>query len=223
MERLDNLSLLNDTLCIFTADHGEFLGEHGRWLHGLPGFTQVLHVPLIMVYSKGIPARKKITQNVQLLDIMPTILDFAHISKKDMLLQGHSLFPLIKDENVGYLNRSISYTDGKIGSHGPCFFGSYPHASVFFNNFNLLKSLINKKNVANFFRVFDFFLDPQEEHNLAGDDPEDSRINSRLTDFMLAFKESNAKVWEIITKRQEEESAYSQTEIENLISLGYLQ
>lgn len=221
--RLKDLGILDDTLIIFTADHGEFLGEHGLWLHVLPGFIQVLHVPLIMVYPEGIPVRKRIPQNVQLLDIMPTVLDFAHIPKKDMLLQGKSLISLIKGRNVAYWNRRPCYSDFKMDSHRPCFYEPYPQASLFLNNFHLLKSLVDKKIVPENFRIFDFLSDNQEEHNLAGDGPEDLRIESDLTDFIDAFQEVHARIGKIITERQKEEFVYTQDEIESLRSLGYLQ
>ncbi|MFQ5418697.1 MAG: sulfatase, partial [Myxococcota bacterium] len=46
---LERLGLRDDTLIVTIADHGEHLGEHGRWGHTPPGFVQVTHVPLVMV------------------------------------------------------------------------------------------------------------------------------------------------------------------------------
>jgi arylsulfatase A-like enzyme len=83
IDKLNEFLILKDTLFIITSDHGEHLGEHGMWEHCPPGYIQVLKVPLIMVYSKKIPPNFKIHQNVQLIDIMPTILDFADIDRRE--------------------------------------------------------------------------------------------------------------------------------------------
>jgi arylsulfatase A-like enzyme len=176
-----------------------------------------------MVYPKGIPMQERITQSVQLLDIMPTILDFAHIDKKDLLLQGDSLIPLIKNKNVGRWNRRICYSDGMMNVHRPCSYEPYYQASLFCDKFHFLKNLINKKGVPKFFNVFDFISDPQEEHDLSGDDSKNLKIESELAGFIDAFQRTNAKMLEVITDKQEEGSVYSQNEIQRLIGLGYLQ
>jgi arylsulfatase A-like enzyme len=223
IEKLKNLGILDNTLFIFTADHGEFLGEYNQWLHGLPGFIQVVHVPLIMVYPKTIPAQKRIHQNVQLLDIMPTILDFAHIDKKDMLLQGDSLIPLIQEKNIEYWNRRLCYSDGMQNASRLCSYEPYYEASLFFDNFHLLKSLMNKKNAAGFFRIFDFISNPQEERDLSREDAENLKVESEFTDFISTFQKINSKIWEIITEKQEGKLRISQNEIQRLKNLGYLQ
>lgn len=53
LEKLRDYKLLNDTLIVFIADHGEHLGEHNLWQHHPPGYVQVLHVPLLMVHPKN--------------------------------------------------------------------------------------------------------------------------------------------------------------------------
>jgi arylsulfatase A-like enzyme len=65
-------------LVIVTADHGEFLGEHGQLGHiARMLYEPVLHVPLVMKLpgAPGTPAR--IDRPVQLVDVMPTVLGIA--------------------------------------------------------------------------------------------------------------------------------------------------
>ena len=69
--------LFDDTLFIFTADHGEYFGEHRVFSHNPPGHVQDTGVPLILYHHNRIPQRLRVEEPVQLLDIMPTILDFA--------------------------------------------------------------------------------------------------------------------------------------------------
>ncbi|MBU4311116.1 MAG: sulfatase [Candidatus Omnitrophica bacterium] len=226
-EKLKDSGVLDDTLLIFTADHGEFLGEHDLWTHNFPGFIQVLHVPLIMVYPKHIPGGRRITQNVQLLDLMPTILELAQIPKKDMLLQGDSLVPLIKKKDISYWDRRLNYSDGMMNPHNPCLYEPYYQGSVFLNNFHLMKNLVSKDIPLAKIRIFDFYSDRQEKYNLAEDR---SRYLEKyleadlwLGDFMQRFQQLNAEITQIITQGQEDESVYTQEEIDSLRSLGYLQ
>lgn len=59
----------------FTADHGEAFGEHGCWGHGLNLYREALHVPLLL-RGPGVP--NKVERGpVQLLDLIPTLLDLA--------------------------------------------------------------------------------------------------------------------------------------------------
>lgn len=67
-----------DLLVIFTADHGESLGEHSYWGHGRYLYEPSLRVPLGIVWPGVIPAGT-ITAQATLLDLMPTLLDLFGI------------------------------------------------------------------------------------------------------------------------------------------------
>lgn len=84
-----------DTLIIFTSDHGEYLGDHGRVHKGMPGHDCIINVPLIMKYKGKIRAGIKINELCEAVDIVPTILDYACIQKPSYL-KGVSLRPLIE-------------------------------------------------------------------------------------------------------------------------------
>jgi arylsulfatase A-like enzyme len=93
--RLNALKLMEDTLLIFTADHGEEMDEHECWFdhHGL--YDTNLHVPLIMHLPGKIPAGGKPGGMVTLYDVAPTILDAAglgQLAEAEGML-GHSLLP----------------------------------------------------------------------------------------------------------------------------------
>src|SRR5262249_21545092 len=94
--QLEKLGLSENTLVIFVADHGEFLGEHGIWEHRPPSLTPVIHVPLMMVYPKRFAQPERIRENVQLIDVVPTVLDLAGIERDELLLQGDSLVGLVE-------------------------------------------------------------------------------------------------------------------------------
>lgn len=92
---LQENGLLENTLIVFIADHGEHLGEHDLWDHIPPSYMQVVHVPMLMRFPSGTVKKTVIEQPVQLVDLMPTILDLADIDALRLPLQGRSLMPLI--------------------------------------------------------------------------------------------------------------------------------
>lgn len=95
---LENLDILDNTLIIITADHGESLQEHNIFFdhHGL--YDESIHVPLIFVHPSLLKG-KRITGFVQHIDLLPTILDHLDIDT-ELEFDGKSLMPLIFDDNL---------------------------------------------------------------------------------------------------------------------------
>jgi arylsulfatase A-like enzyme/Tfp pilus assembly protein PilF len=85
-----------NALVIATADHGESLGEHGEKEHGLLLYDATLRVPLI-VAGPAIRSGGRVAQQVRHVDIVPTVLDWAHLSPA-VHLDGVSLRPLIEGQ-----------------------------------------------------------------------------------------------------------------------------
>ena len=111
---LKELNIFDKTTIVITSDHGEEFLEHGMFRHGYQLYEETIRVPLIIVSPrlKNIP--QKIALPVNLIDIMPTLLDIFGI-KFSGRKQGKSLVSLINQhENVETL--SISETSWK-GSH----------------------------------------------------------------------------------------------------------
>ncbi len=84
-----------DTMLILTADHGEEIGEHGGYLHDAP-YNEVRDVPLVIVWPGVLPRGKFVFTPVSLLDLAPTILDYAGLAV-DEPMQGLSLRPLMSE------------------------------------------------------------------------------------------------------------------------------
>ncbi len=95
MRKLEELRLLDDALVIFTADHGESLGEHGYFLgHGRLPYNPTARVPLF-VWRKGIsPAR--VGRPVELLDLYPTVRELVAPKREVAGLEGRSLVPFLR-------------------------------------------------------------------------------------------------------------------------------
>ena len=84
------------------------MGEHGEWDHQPPGLMPVIHVPLMMIYPSRFEEPKRIADVVQLVDVMPTVLELAGIDRSELLLQGDSLVSLIERKRARALARTGS-------------------------------------------------------------------------------------------------------------------
>lgn len=94
---LEKNSLTDETLIVFTGDHGESLGEHGESTHGYFAYNSTIRIPLI-ISSPGIrPAR--VAQEVCHIDIYPTVCDILGIEKPSFL-QGVSLLPALRGRRL---------------------------------------------------------------------------------------------------------------------------
>lgn len=87
---LEKKGLLEKSIIIFLSDHGESLGEHGEGTHGFFVYESVIHVPLIVRTPFKNLRGIRVKNPVQLIDITPTILNFADISDYSFS-QGDSL------------------------------------------------------------------------------------------------------------------------------------
>lgn len=99
--------LEENTLIIFTADHGESLGQHGESTHGYFAYNSTIWIPLIIA-SPGLKPIA-VEQNVCHVDIFPTVCDVLGIEKPGFL-QGISLEPALKGKRMKDMtSRSIYF------------------------------------------------------------------------------------------------------------------
>jgi len=101
LERLEPLSLRDNTIVVFAADHGETLGSHGGltdkgWHH----FEEIQRIPFIVslperYQSDGYRLGQAREELVSLVDLYPTFLEMAGITADGSRLHGRSLMPLL--------------------------------------------------------------------------------------------------------------------------------
>jgi len=159
---LDKTGLRDNTIIIFTADHGETLGSHGGlydkgWHH----FEEIQRVPFIVWVPKQLQGSLKsgtvLKEWVSLADVYPTVLDLAAADYPPDAIHGRSLVPLLKGERVEWRDKVF----------------------VEFNGVNsLATSMVSMRlgdlkygwNCSNFDELYDLAHDPFETRNLI-DDP----------------------------------------------------
>ena len=95
-----------NTLVIFTGDHGESLGQHGESTHGYFAYNSTIWVPLIIAFPGGKPL--VVDQNVCHVDIYPTVCDLLGLPTPDYC-QGISLEPVLRGKKVDDLASRAIY------------------------------------------------------------------------------------------------------------------
>ena len=94
VERLARDGVLDETVLVVTADHGEEFFEHGGLGHQSTLFDEQVRIPLIVRYPARV-APRAIAQPARLIDLMPTLLELAGVQEPPPM-QGRSLVPLLE-------------------------------------------------------------------------------------------------------------------------------
>jgi choline-sulfatase len=97
LKTLEECGLAEDTLIVFSGDHGDMLGERGLW-YKMHWFEMAARVPLLVHAPKRFAAHR-VSQSVSTLDLLPTLVELAGGQVDAGLeLEGHSLLPHLKGE-----------------------------------------------------------------------------------------------------------------------------
>ena len=82
-DELRRRGLLDSTVILLTADHGEQFGEHRLFLHGNSLYAPLLDVPLMMWFPPAIPPGRRVPTRVSLRDIPATVQQLAGVGVRD--------------------------------------------------------------------------------------------------------------------------------------------
>ena len=97
---LEEKNVLDKTVIAAMADHGENLGEGGRFFHGDDLYQPATHIPFIMRYPEQIKQGAQVSRLVQSIDLFPTLMEITDIPMISGI-EGASLLPLIaREENT---------------------------------------------------------------------------------------------------------------------------
>jgi choline-sulfatase len=113
LDQLERSKLRDNTIVIFTSDHGRSLGEHGLWFHNEPTDNST-RVPIIMA-GPGIPASKRISNPVAHVDLFPTMAALGGGTLPSGL-RGHSLLPMLE----GRMGDHPGYAYSELHAEGTC-------------------------------------------------------------------------------------------------------
>jgi arylsulfatase A-like enzyme/Flp pilus assembly protein TadD len=149
--RLGERALLDRTVVVVAADHGESLGEHGEASHGFFVYDATAAVPLIVRTPWGLRGRSR-TQ-VSLVDVFPTVLDLAGLPA-EAGIDGRSLVPAVLDpaKDLGH----VAYTESL-----------YPRFHYGWHELRALRDGSFKFIDAPRPELYDLARDPHEKEDLA--------------------------------------------------------
>jgi arylsulfatase A-like enzyme len=173
LDALDESGQADNTLVIFMSDHGEYCGDHGLYLKGVPAFREAYHVPCIMRWPAGIEApQREVDDFVTLADFAPTFLDLAGLEVPEDLT-GKSLLPFLQDR------RPADWTD--------TFFTQFNGVELYYTQ----RSVVTREykyvyNGFDFDELYDLGQDPHEMVNVA-DKAEYQEIKRDLVQRMWRF------------------------------------
>jgi len=172
LEEVESMGLNNNTIIIFTSEHGDMFGKHGRFMRGGPlrgtFYDDVLHIPLFIKHPKVSPTR--LDGLVEQIDIAPTLLDFLSLPKEPFFY-GESIVPLITEgkEIHEYIFGGSEYHPQ---ADNPYFTESTRVEAVRSKKFKLIKeTLLGQNNSSPMVELYDMINDKGELRNLSATIP----------------------------------------------------
>lgn len=168
LDELKRQGIYDDSLIIFTSDHGEMLGSHGLF-QKMCMYEEAVRVPLTMKLPAGMKADQKVyDQVVRHVDILPTLCDWLELKPRQQM-DGRSLGPLLEG-GEGWENTAFIQYDGN-GSRS-----------------NFQRCIVEKdqKLIVSWFKdevyyeLYDLSRDGQEQDNLLFNEQHD-RLSEHLS------------------------------------------
>lgn len=156
VKMLKETSQLEDTVIVYTSDHGELLGAHGLFYKGVPACEEVYHIPMVISgFGVEHPGRHS-EAFVNLLDLAPTLVELTGSESLDGI-DGKSMLPLLKNDNDD-MDRS-AWQETFAEFHGQRF--AYTQRIVWFDQYKYIF------NGFDWDELYDLSNDPYEMNNLA--------------------------------------------------------
>lgn len=161
--RLDALNLTENTVVVYCADQGFYLGEHG-WFDKRWAYEESMRMPFIVRWPGKVQPGTRCAAMVQNIDYAPTFLALAGL-KPDWQVHGVSLLPLLTNGGITPANwRDTLYYRYIDGGHGVA-----RHSAIRTNEYKLLyfDSPRNEAEEQVRWELYDVKKDPQDMSNLA--------------------------------------------------------
>lgn len=152
LDKLDELGMADDTIVVFTTDHGHFFGQHGLQAKGGFLYEDLIKLPFIVRYPGKVPAGQQSDALQSLVDLAPTFLSFADIPVSRVMTGA--------DQKDVWLGRNSSARD-----HIICEFRHEPttiHQKTYVDQRYKITVYYNQT----YGELFDLQEDPHELNNL---------------------------------------------------------
>ncbi len=163
LSQLRARGLYQSTLIAVMADHGEALGDHGEATHGIFLYDETIRVPLLIKLPAERAAGKRVESRVELVDVLPTLLQAAGVPVPPQI-QGQSLLALLKPAAGG----AAAGKNPPLALDRPAYSETdYPHRSFGWSSLRALRSGKYLYVEAPRRELYDQSADPKTERNLS--------------------------------------------------------
>ena len=159
MDSLGRKSPPEKTLVAVLSDHGESLGEHGEYSHGVFLYDATLRIAYLLS-GPGVPSGQRVTQQARTIDLLPTILELMG-SPAPAGVEGASLVPLFSGKDAG---TAVSYAETL-----------FPKINLGWAELRGIRTNQWKYIRAPKPELYDLRQDPRETHNVLAEHPYEVR------------------------------------------------
>ena len=163
LDALDRLALADDTLVLFTSDHGDSLGEHGLFRKTIP-YDEATRVPFLVRWPGHVQAASTDSSFLRSVDVGPTLTGACSLAMGP-LVQGHDLSAALLGGT--FITPDSAYMEGHFSAASADHLDNHPipeHWRALRTPDNLLVTDLNGA----IHLLFDLRTDPLAAHNLAG-------------------------------------------------------
>jgi choline-sulfatase len=214
--KLKELGLLDNTLIVVVSDHGEEFWEHGWTAHGQSLYQELTHGVFVMWNPKLMPTPRRVSDPVQLIDVMPTILDLLDLKIPDMV-QGQSLAAFAKGQPFQRRGPVMSSRYASPHAHGVVPENGTDTVALLDANWKLIYRDKAKEVGMNKVELYDRRTDRGEAKNVAGEHPQEvSRMMTEIGKWLDAEKQIKSFLG------RGAKATMDQKTLEQLRSLGYI-
>lgn len=207
LKYLDESGLADNTIVIYTADQGYFLGEHG-WFDKRMIYEESIHMPFVIRYPKEIPAGSRNKDIVENVDFSALFADYAHVDYPKSM-QGYSFRENLKGNTPADWRKYGYYRYWEHQTMRPGHFGirgeRYKLAFFYGNGFKD-NDFKEGEDTGRYWDFFDLEKDPKELHN-AYNDAEYQDIIKNMKEEIIKKREKlgdldkeNPEILDIIAK-----------------------
>jgi arylsulfatase A-like enzyme len=198
---LEAKELLDESMIVFVADHGEELLDHDSVLHGYTLYEEQLRIPL-MIRHPDLPARR-VSRLSRQVDVLPTVLELLGIPIPETL-QGESLVAAMTgEESPDTVSEMPVFAEASLRAVKTVALDSYTRG-----DWKLIETRVPEPRR----QLFNLRDDPQERHDRLASEPE---VAERMSAELRRFRDE-------LPLGHSEAVPLSEAEIRELRSLGYL-
>lgn len=176
LDKVEELGLSDNTLVIFTSDHGEMLGAHGMREKNV-FYEESAHIPLLIRFPGQIKSKKIVKGYTSNIDLFPTILDYLNIEEHKS--DGKSLRGLIEGTDTKHGKYVVQEWDYRGDTE--------PNYMILKKGWKLIIPYSENSKVIN--AMYNLKKDPNEMNNLLGNNPDKQKYIQRAEDLRKSLVE----------------------------------